>query len=112
MPACDGYKRLLSGRPGILDTHVVEEGGRSVLCLHYDADTITLEDVQRWARAAGAEVTEKYGHRSWPLHAVGARRRRRAHRADAGGCSRRHRCIGQPAGADRPGRVRAREIPA
>ncbi len=63
---------LLSQRRGIEGTHVVEEASGSVLCLHYDANTITLDEVQRLARASGAEITERYGHRVWPLRAIAA----------------------------------------
>ena len=61
---------VLSQRRGIEGTHVVEERGRSLLCLHYDPDAIALSEVEQLARAAGAEVTERYGHRVWPLRAV------------------------------------------
>jgi Cd2+/Zn2+-exporting ATPase len=63
---------LLSRRRGIEGTHIVEQGGRSVLCLHYDADAISLAEVERLAKAAGAQVTERYGHRVWPLRAIAA----------------------------------------
>ena len=63
---------LLSKRRGIDKVHIVEDAGRALLCLHYDADTITLDDVQRIAQGAGAQVTDRYGHRVWPLRAVAA----------------------------------------
>lgn len=63
---------LLSQRRGIEETHIVEEAGRCTVCLHYDADTIALDEVQRLAQAAGAEITERYGHRVWPLRAIAA----------------------------------------
>ena len=63
---------LLSPRRGITHTHITEEDGRSVLCVHYDPDTLTVEDVRRLAAIAGAEVTERYGHGVWPLHAIAA----------------------------------------
>ncbi len=63
---------LLSQSRGIEATHVVDEPGRSVLCVHNDADTITLDEVQRLARAAGAQITERYGHRVWQLRAIAA----------------------------------------
>ena len=63
---------LMSAKRGIARTHIVEEAGRFVLCLHYDADTITLDEVQRLAQSAGAEITERYGHRVWPLRAIAA----------------------------------------
>ena len=63
---------LLSSTSGIEETHIVEEAGRSSLCLHYDADTITIDEVQRLAQSAGAEITARYGHRVWPLRAIAA----------------------------------------
>lgn len=61
---------LLSPRRGITETHITEDGGRPVLCVHYDPDVLTVDDVQRFAKAAGALVTERYGHRVWPLRAI------------------------------------------
>ena len=63
---------VLSQRRGIEGTHVVEQQGRTLLCLHYDADTITLDEVQRLAQSAGADITERYGHRVWPLRVIAA----------------------------------------
>ncbi|MEQ1760099.1 MAG: heavy metal translocating P-type ATPase [Vicinamibacterales bacterium] len=31
---------------------------------------MTIDEVQRVAQSAGAEITARYGHRSWPLHAI------------------------------------------
>ncbi|MEQ1575177.1 MAG: heavy metal translocating P-type ATPase, partial [Vicinamibacterales bacterium] len=63
---------LLSPRRGVTRTHIAEQGGRTVLCLHYDPDTLTVDDVRQLAQAAGAQVTERYGHRVWPLRAIAA----------------------------------------
>jgi Zn2+/Cd2+-exporting ATPase len=65
-------QELLNQRRGITKTHVVEDNGATLLCLHYDPDVITLDKVQRLAEAAGAEVRERYGHRVWPIRAVAA----------------------------------------
>ena len=61
---------LLTRRRGVTETHVVEDGTTAILCLHYDPDVITLDGVEELARAAGAEVRERYGHRVWPVRAV------------------------------------------
>lgn len=61
---------LLNQRRGVTETHVVEDGPIAVLCVHYDPNVITLDNVEELARAAGAEVRERYGHRVWPLRAV------------------------------------------
>ena len=46
-------QELLNQRRGITRTHVVEDGGTALLCLHYDPDVITLDSVEQLARAAG-----------------------------------------------------------
>ena len=71
--ACvDRLQALLSPRRGIRHTHIADDNGRSILCVHYDPDMLTVDDVRRLAEAAGAEVSSRYGHRSWPLHAIAA----------------------------------------
>ena len=65
-------QELLDQRRGITKTHVVEDGGAALLCLHYDPDVITLDKVEQLAQTAGAEVRERYGHRVWPIRAVAA----------------------------------------
>ncbi len=63
---------LLAQRRGISRLHVVQREGKSALCLHYDPDVVTLDRVNQLARVAGAEVHERYGHRTWPIQMVGA----------------------------------------
>ena len=65
-------QELLSQRRGITKTHVVEDGSAALLCVHYDPDVTTIDNVEQLARAAGAEVRERYGHRVWPIRAVAA----------------------------------------
>ncbi len=62
---------LLTERRGITKTHIVEpETGPVKLCLHYDPDVISLDGVEALAKAAGAEVIDRYGHRVWAVRAV------------------------------------------
>jgi Zn2+/Cd2+-exporting ATPase len=61
---------LLTVRRGISKVHVVEDDSGSKLCLHYDPQVITLDGVEELAKAAGAEVLERYGHRVWALRAI------------------------------------------
>ena len=61
---------VLSERLGVEGPRMVEEQGWAFLCLHYDPDVIALGEVEHLARAAGVKVTERYGHRVWPLRAV------------------------------------------
>jgi len=46
------------------------EPGESQLCLHYDADRLTLEQITALARSAGAKVTDRYGHVVVPFRSV------------------------------------------
>jgi len=61
---------LLTVRRGISKAHVVEDARGAKLCLHYDPNLITLDSVEELAKAAGAEVLERYGHRVWELRAI------------------------------------------
>ena len=63
-------KDILSRRKGILSTHVVDEGATAELCIHFDADEMTVAEVQRLARAAGAELLARYGHGVWPVRLI------------------------------------------
>ncbi|MET0399824.1 MAG: heavy metal translocating P-type ATPase [Longimicrobiaceae bacterium] len=65
-------EQLIAERREISRTHLVptEDGGAHALCLHYDPDVVTLAQVERLARAAGAEVTQRYGHAVLPIRAV------------------------------------------
>lgn len=52
-------------------SHVVAaDGNDPTLCLHYDPDTISLAEVERLARAAGAQIASQFGHAILPLHAI------------------------------------------
>ncbi|MCE9606027.1 MAG: heavy metal translocating P-type ATPase [Planctomycetia bacterium] len=58
---------------GITRGHVVYDDGRPAsLCLHYDPDVLSLAQVERVARSAGAEIHDRYGHALLELRAVGA----------------------------------------
>ena len=65
-------QELLSQRRGITKIHVVEGDGAALLCLHYDPDVTTLDNVEQLAQAAGAEVRERYGHQVLSIRAVAA----------------------------------------
>lgn len=61
---------LLEAR-GISRVHLADEdGGRSRICLHYDPAVVTLAQVERLARSAGAGLTERFGHALLPIRAV------------------------------------------
>jgi Cd2+/Zn2+-exporting ATPase len=75
---------LLARRDGVERVHVAMPGdaihdassARSVsdgpaLCLHYDPERLTLSQLEAFARAAGAEITERYAHSLLPFRLVG-----------------------------------------
>ncbi|MGH7178249.1 MAG: heavy metal translocating P-type ATPase [Tepidisphaeraceae bacterium] len=80
---CEGcaqrLETLIGRARGIGRAHVVEKNGHPPeLCLHYDPRVVTLAQVERLAKAAGAKVSGRIGHLVVALRAVededGARR--------------------------------------
>lgn len=62
----------ISEEPGILRAHVLDEAQEApALCLHYDPAVTTLAQVERLARAAGARITERFGHEVLPVRIIG-----------------------------------------
>ncbi len=63
---------ILEGTQGIVRTHVLnpEDPEGAVLCLHYDPALIPLSEVRRIADAAGATVTERFGHAVLPIRVI------------------------------------------
>jgi Zn2+/Cd2+-exporting ATPase len=47
---------------GIYQAHLESRDGQALVCLHYDANLLTLERVQRMAEQAGARVERRYRH--------------------------------------------------
>lgn len=70
----------VQAKQGVVQAHVLDTGETEagtttpvsgpVLCLHYDADRITLAEVEALARAAGAATSEQFAHVLVPIHAV------------------------------------------
>ncbi|MEC4718450.1 heavy metal translocating P-type ATPase [Noviherbaspirillum sp. CPCC 100848] len=52
----------LSGRPGIAEAHIARDGGAPQLCIHYDPAQINISRVRELVHAAGAQVSERFGH--------------------------------------------------
>jgi Zn2+/Cd2+-exporting ATPase len=48
---------------GVEEAHVDRAGAVPWLCLHYDANLVSLAEIERQARAAGMSVQERYVHR-------------------------------------------------
>jgi len=64
---------LILAKPGVLEAHVVSEGDeQALLCVHYDPHVVALSQVENLARAAGASVSERYGHALLRLRAIDA----------------------------------------
>lgn len=57
----------LLARRGISQAHIVHEDGVARLCLHYDAELVSLAEVRDSAGEVGAELTSRYCHESLPI---------------------------------------------
>jgi len=62
-------ERLLN-RKGIEQAHVERENGEVVLCLHYDANLVSLLEVRRLAEQAGIAVANRYHHELIPIEGM------------------------------------------
>ena len=77
---------LLERRAGVSSVHVIDgaaadahaevdadaRAGEAQLCLHYEPELLTLHQVNALARAAGAEVTDRFRHLVIPFRRVGS----------------------------------------
>jgi len=52
---------------GILRAHIKYDEDPPLLCLHYDPEVITLNQVERIARRAGAKISSRYHHEVIPI---------------------------------------------
>ena len=72
--------RLISemrGREGVEDVHVAaRDGGPAQLCVHYDAAILPLPRIRELVMAAGAGISERFGHATWRLDIPHERRAR------------------------------------
>ena len=70
LPGVDGgedacLERLetaLGSRKGILRAHLRRDAEPIQLCVHYDPELVSIDDVRRMARRAGADITNRYRH--------------------------------------------------
>jgi Cd2+/Zn2+-exporting ATPase len=55
----------LQGKEGLEKVHIADEKDNGVpqLCFHYDPEIISIDRIQSLAEQAGAEITEKFGHK-------------------------------------------------
>ena len=55
-------REMLAQHKGILKVDVTRQNGQAQLRVHFDADVVTLAQVQRWAEQAGAQIRNRYRH--------------------------------------------------
>ena len=79
-------EKLLTSRPGVTLAHTKDEG--ATLCVHFDPARTSVASVERLVRAAGARLSDEFGHVSIPFRAQpgedGGRRLENALRRVAG----------------------------
>ncbi len=63
---------MLGVMRGIQYAHVKRNEGAAELCLHFDANLISLDQVQRMAESAGAMLSDRYRHETIPLAGMNA----------------------------------------
>ena len=59
----DRLEKTLQDRRGIHRAHLERENSPMQLCLHFDADVLSKDEVQSLAKHAGAEIARRYHHR-------------------------------------------------
>jgi len=73
--------RLISeiqGREGIEEVHVTAGLGKPAqLCIHYDAEIISLLRIRELVDSAGAKITDRFGHILWQVEGITHERRAR-----------------------------------
>lgn len=78
--AClDRLVSTLSKREGVERAHVICVDGDTpaALCIHFDAAKLPLPRLREMVRAAGAEITERFGHAIWQVTGISHERRAR-----------------------------------
>ncbi len=60
----------LREQSGITLAHLEQQGSKDVLCLHYDANLVSLEKLERMARDEGALITGRFKHENLPIRGM------------------------------------------
>lgn len=62
----------LTAKSGVTGAHLVERTANSPgqICIHFDPDTVSLQDVRRLAEQVGARLHQIYGHRQVQVSAM------------------------------------------
>ena len=81
-PCVQRLQASLSEKRGVAHVHIIppRNGSPACLCVHYDPEQVSLDEIERWVRQAGADLTERYGHLVLPVS--GVRSVRHAHRLE------------------------------
>ncbi|MBE7185973.1 MAG: heavy metal translocating P-type ATPase [Methylobacterium mesophilicum] len=69
----------LEGREGVEKVHVIapRENEPAKLCVHFDPAVQPLKRIREIAQAAGATITERFGHLNWQVSGISHERRAR-----------------------------------
>ena len=84
LDAClERLRDILQAKRGVERSHVVETGERGIghLCIHFDQNLVSLQDVRRFARLAGLQLLASYGHLQADIAPLPERRARRLARS-------------------------------
>ncbi|MGB7980699.1 MAG: hypothetical protein WCF36_07885, partial [Candidatus Nanopelagicales bacterium] len=75
----DRLTATLTGSPGLEQVHVADaaDGAPARLCMHYDPAATSVARIRSLAEAAGAKLTDRYGHVLWPVTGIGHVRKAR-----------------------------------
>jgi Cd2+/Zn2+-exporting ATPase len=70
-------QQLLRNRVGVDEVHVRPGAADKPpqLCIHYDPDELSLTRIRELAKAAGAEISSRYGHLQWQLDGINHQRK-------------------------------------
>ncbi|WP_449253914.1 heavy metal translocating P-type ATPase [Brevundimonas naejangsanensis] len=52
----------LREKEGVSEVHVADADGQPNLCIHYDPERLTLQQVRQMAKREGADISERIGH--------------------------------------------------
>ena len=63
----DRLTEWLRSRKGIEHAHITRTNGTAELCIHFDPQRVSLEQVRRLATEAGATISDRYRHEQYPF---------------------------------------------
>ncbi len=68
----DRLAEWLQDRKGIVRAHITRANSTAELCIHFDPQRISLEQVRRLAAEAGATISDRYRHEQLPFAGLDA----------------------------------------